>query len=199
MSVSFQPQVWGDKIFSPITSAIQQERQRQHQKDLADASNNLRQQQIDMQKNALDRAISIEEQNSDINKQLYKRQLDMSENKRNKENYQTSMANKGTFTGWRDRWDYERRFDDPNASKWNPINLLGMVKDAFDATQFMGKEDYAKDAANSLKWGDAPSPLKINEGVPLTDSLLNKLLSNLRLEDMTIDQKIEALKKGIVK
>jgi len=49
MSVQFQPQVWGDRIFSPVTNAIQQERQRQHQKSLADAQNALTQQRIDEQ------------------------------------------------------------------------------------------------------------------------------------------------------
>lgn len=47
MAVNFQPQVWGDKVFSPITNAVQQERQRQHQKSLADARNALDQQRID--------------------------------------------------------------------------------------------------------------------------------------------------------
>jgi len=54
MAVGFQPQVWGDKVFSPITNAVQQERQRQHQKGLADARNQLDQQRIDNQKTLLD-------------------------------------------------------------------------------------------------------------------------------------------------
>ena len=54
MAVNFQPQVWGDKVFSPITNAVQQERQRQHQKGLADARNQLDQQRINNQKTLLD-------------------------------------------------------------------------------------------------------------------------------------------------
>ena len=50
MSVQMQPQVWGDKVFSPVTNAIQQERQRQHQKGIADARNALDQQRINNQK-----------------------------------------------------------------------------------------------------------------------------------------------------
>ena len=76
MAVSFQPQVWGDKIFSPITNAIQQERQRQHQKDLADAQNALAQQRIDETK----RANMAREQNQatllDMTKQDWQSKVD---------------------------------------------------------------------------------------------------------------------------
>tara|TARA_R110002051_G_scaffold175033_1_gene245107 strand:+ start:211 stop:777 length:567 start_codon:yes stop_codon:yes gene_type:complete len=50
MSVQMQPQVWGDKVFSPVTKAIQAERDRQHQKGIADARNQLDQQRINNQK-----------------------------------------------------------------------------------------------------------------------------------------------------
>tara|TARA_B100001094_G_scaffold328484_1_gene388998 strand:- start:8624 stop:9232 length:609 start_codon:yes stop_codon:yes gene_type:complete len=54
MAVQMQTQVWGDKVFSPITNAVQQERQRQHQKGLADARNALDQQRINNQKSYQD-------------------------------------------------------------------------------------------------------------------------------------------------
>jgi hypothetical protein len=76
MAVGFQPQVWGDKIFSPITSAIQQERQRQHQKGLADAQNALAQQRIDEQA----RANKVREQHQatllDMTKQQFQSKQD---------------------------------------------------------------------------------------------------------------------------
>ena len=189
MSVQFQPQVWGDKIFSPITKAIQAERDRQHQTKLADARNNLQQQQIDMQKSAYDRKLKIDEQNSNINKQLLERQQFASKNKKAKESYQTGMSN----ASWGDRYDYERRHD---ADATGVGSWLGKAKDAFDAIQFFGKEDYARDAANSLKWGDAPSPLKINAETELTDNMLLKVLNNQRLEDMTVEQQLQALRGG---
>jgi len=49
MAVQFQPQVWGDKVFSPVTKAIQAERDRQHQKGIADAQNALAQNRINEQ------------------------------------------------------------------------------------------------------------------------------------------------------
>ena len=189
MAVGFQPQVWGDKVFSPITNAIQQERQRQHQNKLADARNNLQQQQIDMQKAVYDRKLKIDEQNSNINKQLLERQQLASKNKKAKEAYQTGMSN----ASWGDRYDYERRHD---ADATGVGSWFGKAKDAWDAVQFFGKEDYARDAANSLKWGDAPSPLKINAETELTDNMLLKVLNNQRLEDMTVEQQLQALRGG---
>ena len=191
MSVQFQPQIWGDKILSPITKAIQAERDRQHQTKLADARNNLQQQQIDMQKSAYDRKLKIDEQNSNINKQLLERQQIASKNKKAKEDFQTNLSNGKRLKGWSDRYDYERRYD---ADATGPGSWLGKAKDAFDAIQFFGKEDYARDAVNSLKWGDAPSPLKINAETELTDNMLQKVLSNQRLKDMTVEQQLQALR-----
>ena len=54
MGVQMQTQVWGDKVFSPVTKAIQAERDRQHQKGLADARNALDQQRINNQKSYQD-------------------------------------------------------------------------------------------------------------------------------------------------
>ncbi len=73
MAVNFQPQVWGDKVFSPITKAIQAERDRQHQKGLADARNNLQQQNINMQKEAIGRALDQQQSMGSMLKQAMER------------------------------------------------------------------------------------------------------------------------------
>ena len=126
MSVSFQPQVWGDKIFSPITNAIQQERQRQHQKDLADAQNALAQQRIDETK----RANMAREQNQatllDMTKQDWQSKVDTGDYQR------TELAKKRAHDSH--LMDVQKAKDDvtgkwyiPN-SHWNPIAWLPWQK-----------------------------------------------------------------------
>jgi len=179
MSVQFQPQVWGDKIFSPITNAIQQERQRQHQKSLADARNNLQQQNINMQKEAIGRALDQQKGMSDIFKQVWDRsKVDRKFSK----DYQKEQLRLGTEEGKK-----EAVYGKPGeGSLFDMVNL----KKAFDYLTF-DSDDVKSKALKNIGGLPEYAPLHTQAGV-WSPEYYNLIQSSESLSNMGIDELINA-------